>query len=119
MSVRAAVVAALDGQTVGTDPHTLTLEATEAAPRVPRAGSCWPLVESWEPVTAGLFAAAWRVVVALPSGGQEAAYTADAVAVPIAQLLHAVGWVERIEPYELTAGSGTTPALVFTLTPDA
>lgn len=119
MNVRAAVVAALNTQPVGADPYTLTLRATPTPPKVVRAGACWPLVESWEPITPGLFAATWRVVLALPPAGDEAAHTADAVATDVAQLLQAAGWVERIEPLELQAGGGTIPALVFTLTPDA
>lgn len=91
------------------------VQGFEYRPTTPRAGDAWPLLGALDRADGLSFYTTWLVLVFLPQDERAQSAWIDEHAEEIVDALLAVGFVDRIEPVILTAGSGDQYALQITM----
>lgn len=84
-------------------------------PAVLRAGDGWPLLGPLERADGLSFTATWRVFVVLPQDEQAASEWLDARHEDLVDALEPAGFVDRIEPVELSTEAGGLLAIQITM----
>lgn len=92
-----------------------SVQGYEYRPATPRTGDAWPLLGVLDRADGLSFYATWRVLVFLPQDERAASVWMDEHVEGLVDVLEPVGFIDRIEPVELTAGSGGQFALQITM----